>query len=93
MDTATTNIEADNPSRPRALRRPIQGRLAGGVAAGIAAYLGVDATVVRLGFAVLALIGGAAIPAYVAGWLLIPEQGSDRSIAGAFISSHQTRSR
>jgi hypothetical protein len=33
------------------------------------------------------------IPLYLAGLLLIPEEGSDRSIADAFVESRQSRSR
>jgi hypothetical protein len=33
------------------------------------------------------------MPLYLAGLLLIPEQGRDQSIAGAFIKSRQSRSR
>jgi phage shock protein PspC (stress-responsive transcriptional regulator) len=64
-----------------------------GVAAGLAAYLGVDAAIVRIAFVVLTIAGGAGMPLYLAGLLLIPEEGSDQSIAGAFIESRQSRSR
>jgi len=65
----------------------------GGVAAGIARYLSVDVTVVRIIFAVLTFVGGAGIPLYLAGWLLIPEEGADQSIASQFVQSLSTRSR
>src|SRR5262249_13596204 len=64
------------------LRRPVDDRMLAGVASGIARYLGVDVNLVRITFVVLAFLGGAALPLYVAGWLLIPEEGSDQSIAG-----------
>ncbi len=63
-----------------------------GVAAGIARYLGADVTVVRIVLAVLAVVGGAGVPLYLAGWLLIPEEGSEQSIAGEFIQSRRARS-
>jgi phage shock protein C len=63
-----------------------------GVAAGIARYLGADVTAVRIILAVLVFVGGAGIPIYLAGWLLIPEEGSDQSIAGGFLQSRQMRS-
>lgn len=63
-----------------------------GVAAGIARYLGADVTVVRIVLAVLAVVGGAGVPLYLAGWLLIPEEGSEQSIAGEFIQSRRPRS-
>ena len=77
----------------RNLRRPVDGRLLGGVAAGVARYLGTDVNIVRLVFVALALLGGAALPLYVAGWLLIPEDGADQSIAGELFSSLENRSR
>ena len=65
----------------------------GGVAAGIARYLSVDVTVVRIVFALLTIVGGAGIPLYLAGWLLIPEEGAGQSVAGQFIQSLSARSR
>jgi phage shock protein PspC (stress-responsive transcriptional regulator) len=75
------------------LYRPYDGRMIFGVCAGIAQYLNVDVNVVRIVFAVLTLIGGAGIPVYVAGWLLLPEEGAKQSIASEFIGSLQGRSR
>ena len=64
------------PERP-ALRRPYQGRMLAGVAAGLARYFGVDEMLVRIAFVVLTVVGGAGIPLYLAGLLLIPDEGSD----------------
>ena len=64
-----------------------------GVAAGIARYFDVDANIIRIVFAVLTVMGGAGVPLYLAGWLLIPEEGAEQSIASSFIESLQTRSR
>jgi phage shock protein PspC (stress-responsive transcriptional regulator) len=52
-----------------------------GVAAGLADYLGVDAALVRIGFVALTLMGGVAVPLYVAGWLLIPDEDGGPTIA------------
>jgi phage shock protein PspC (stress-responsive transcriptional regulator) len=76
-----------------ALRRPFQGRMLAGVAEGVARYFGVDTTLVRIGFVVLTVIGGAGVPLYLAGLLLIPDEGSDQSIAASIIESLQNRSR
>ena len=76
-----------------ALRRPFSDRMLAGVAAGLARYFGVDVTLVRIAFVVLTVVGGAGIPLYLAGLLLIPEEGSDQSIASSFIDSFQSRSR
>lgn len=101
MNTNTVNPEArlrtDLPfgsgSRLTALRRPVEGSAVAGVAAGLARYLGVEVVIVRLAFVVLTIFGGAGIPLYVAGLLLIPEEGSDRSIASSLIESLRSRSR
>jgi len=43
--------------------------------------------IVRIAFVVLTVAGGAGIPLYLAGLLLIPEDGSDQSIAGSLAGS------
>ena len=73
------------------LRRSYTDRMLAGVAGGLARYFGVDATIVRIAFVVLTLFGGAGIPLYLAGLLLIPEEGSNQSIAGSLIESLQSR--
>lgn len=90
-DTQTaTNAEPGNHAQP--LCRPIEDRMLAGVAIGIARYLRVDVNLVRIAFAVLTVVGGAGLPIYLAGWLLIPEEGAEQSIAGQFIQSRQARS-
>jgi phage shock protein PspC (stress-responsive transcriptional regulator) len=91
-NTTATNPPTDLSTRPQQLRRPIADRMLAGVAAGVAEQFGMDVTVVRIVLAVLTVIGGAGVPIYLAGWLLIPEEGSEQSIAGAFIQSLQSRS-
>ncbi len=57
------------------LVRPQKGRTLAGVCKGIAAYLGIDVTVVRLIFVFLGLPGGApGILLYIICWLVIPEE-------------------
>lgn len=86
MDTNDTTASSPT-SQPQPLYRPLGDRMVAGVAAGIARYLGVDVTIVRIVFAVLIFIGGAGLPLYLAGWLLMPEEGSTASIAGEFLHS------
>jgi phage shock protein PspC (stress-responsive transcriptional regulator) len=62
-----------------------------GVAAGLADYLGIDVMLVRIAFVVLTVVGGAGIPLYLAGLLLIPDEGSDESIASSLLHSIQSR--
>ena len=49
--------------------------------------------IIRLAFVVLAIAGGAGIPLYLAGLLLMPEEGSEVSIAGSLTESLRSRSR
>jgi phage shock protein PspC (stress-responsive transcriptional regulator) len=79
MNTNTMNPQTPATHLSAALRRPVQGRMLAGVAAGLARYLGVDVTIVRIAFVVLTVAGGAGIPLYLAGLLLIPGEGSDQS--------------
>jgi phage shock protein PspC (stress-responsive transcriptional regulator) len=94
---------AGTPARPP-LRRPADGRVLAGVAAAISRHFNVDVTIVRVAFAVLTVVGftGLAyfgsiplylggIPLYLACWLLIPEEGSEHSIAGRLVASRQHR--
>lgn len=89
----------------RVLRRPAKGRMLAGVAAGIASYSGVDVSIVRVGFAVLTIVGFTGIPfvtlplyllgipLYLACWLFIPEEGSDQAIAATMLHKLHSRPR
>jgi phage shock protein PspC (stress-responsive transcriptional regulator) len=92
QDTIPQDTDQDTQSqRPaglfgrRPLRRAVNGRMLAGVCAGIADYLAVDVTIVRVAFAVFSFLGGAGIPAYLACLLLIPEEGTDQSVAGSLL--------
>lgn len=63
------------------LRRPVRGRVVGGVCAGVAEHLGLPVNPVRVGFLVASLAGGAGLLVYVFLWILTPEglQGSQPS--------------
>ena len=52
-----------------------------GLCGGVAQHWGIDPLLVRVGWALLALSGGIGLVLYLAGWLLIPVQGSDRALA------------
>ena len=82
----------DRPAA-RQLRRSADDKMLAGVAGGIARYLGVDVTLVRVIIAALVLLNGAGLVLYIAAWLLIPEDGQDQSLAAAWIADRQNRSR
>ena len=94
MNATTENTQStstyDRPARQE-LRRSTDDRMLAGVAGGLARYLDVDATLVRIAFVVLTVVGGAGVPLYLASWLLIPEDGADQSIAASFLDSHRNR--
>lgn len=91
-ETMTTNpMEQSSGQVAGPLRRPYHGRILAGVAAGIAEYLAVDVSVVRIGFVVLSLLGGLGIPAYIAGWLLVPDEEAQVSIVEDWLQRHQQR--
>ena len=76
------NIRTNQSQKgPRLLRRPASGRILGGVAAGLAAYFALDVVHVRIILVVLSFLAGAAVPLYLAAWVLIPAEGSDIAIA------------
>jgi phage shock protein C len=58
----------------RKLYRSQTDRKLAGVCGGLADYLKMDAIVVRVGFVVLTVLGGAGIPINLARWLLVPKQ-------------------
>ncbi len=89
----TTDPDASPSSRALPLYRPFHGRMLAGVAAGVADYLGVDVTIVRIILAVLTVMGGAGVPIYLAGWLLIPDEGAEQSLASELIQSLSPRPR
>jgi phage shock protein PspC (stress-responsive transcriptional regulator) len=80
----------ETATRSDSLRRGGPGRMLGGVAVGLADYFDVDPTVVRIGFVALSLLGGLAVPLYLAGWLLIPEVGADQSVAEELLARERS---
>jgi phage shock protein PspC (stress-responsive transcriptional regulator) len=75
------------------LRRSGDDKMLAGVAGGLARYLNADVTLVRVIIAALALFTGAGAALYIAAWLLIPADGDDQSIAGAWIAARRERRR
>lgn len=73
------------------LHRRRGGRMLGGVAAGLADFFDVDPVLIRVGFVVLTFVGGLAVPLYLAGWALIPDEDTDTSIAEEILARGRTR--
>ena len=77
-----------NPSKR--LYRVREGRVVAGVCTGIAGYFGIDPTLVRLGFALLTIFGGAGVLLYLVAWIVIPEETEGASIAESFVSKRRS---
>lgn len=56
------------------LVRPREGRKIAGVCQGVAQYLGIDVTVVRLLWVLAVVFCGCGILAYIIAWVVIPDQ-------------------
>jgi phage shock protein PspC (stress-responsive transcriptional regulator) len=86
---------ADPPPVPRRLTRSSSDKVLAGVAGGLGRYFDIDPIIFRIGFVVLTLAGGAGVLAYLAAWVLVPDDPipgqapTDRSraatIAGAAV--------
>jgi len=74
----------------KVLVRSRKDRMLAGVCAGVAGYFGLDVTLVRVITAVVCIItAGAGVLAYLAAWVIIPEEGEKTSIAEHLVSKKQ----
>jgi phage shock protein PspC (stress-responsive transcriptional regulator) len=69
----------------RSLQRSPHARLIAGVASGLADYFDIDVAIVRVVLVALAIMGGIGVPLYLAAWLLIPEEGSEETVADTLL--------
>ncbi|HLH45975.1 MAG TPA: PspC domain-containing protein [Acidimicrobiales bacterium] len=86
MTSTSSTTPPPPPSYAAGLHRSVERRMIAGVAGGLAELLDVDVTLVRVAFVLLAFFGGLALPLYVAGWVLIPDAATGRSIAEDLLS-------
>lgn len=63
------------------LVRSIDGRMVAGVCSGIAGCYDIDVNLVRLAFVVASFFGFMGVLAYLAAWVILPEEGASASIA------------
>lgn len=56
------------------LYRSTKDRKIAGVCGGLAEYLGIDPTLVRLLWVLFCLVGGAGLVAYLIAWIVMPEK-------------------
>jgi phage shock protein PspC (stress-responsive transcriptional regulator) len=73
MSAAAAPSAAPPSGEPRRLVRSVTDRKLGGVCAGLADYLGMDVSLVRVLAAVSVLFYGVGFVAYLVAWIIIPE--------------------
>jgi len=78
--TAEPGVDRQHLTNYERLRRSTTDRKVAGVAGGLGRHLNIDPTVLRVMFVVLTLFSGAGLVLYAAAWLLVPEDGRDRSV-------------
>ena len=59
------------------LVRPVSGRVLAGVCCGLAQWLGLDVTLMRVIFILLGIITGTGLLAYIVLWIIIPSASDD----------------
>lgn len=64
-------------SGSKQLRRSFHNRVVGGVCAGIANYLGIDVTIIRLIFVLAVIFWGSGVGIYIILWIAIPKEFVD----------------
>ena len=74
------------------LVRTRDGRIVAGVCSGLSEYFGLDATLIRVIVALLTVFtGGFGALAYLAAWIVIPEEGEKTSIAEDLVNKSRKR--
>lgn len=85
MNTTPPEVESGfDPHKVRGIadvKRSSDDRMVAGVCSGVARYLNIDPVILRVILAALTFVGFAGAILYVAGWLLLPADNEDKSIA------------
>jgi phage shock protein C len=76
-------------NQTRRLYRLKGGRIVAGVCTGLAAYVGIDATLIRIGFALLTAFGGLGVLLYLCAWIVIPDETDGVSIAESIVGKRR----
>jgi phage shock protein PspC (stress-responsive transcriptional regulator) len=71
--SGSAESESRTASSSRRIYRDPDRRIFGGVCAGLAEYLNMDALIIRIIFAILVLAGGFGILIYLVLWVVLPE--------------------
>ena len=85
------NTHIASTPQVKRLERTSSPRIVAGVAGGLGRYFDLSPAVFRLGFVILTLLGGAGILVYLTAVLVIPQEGSEQSIAERVLSERRDR--
>ena len=85
------NEIAGAAATPLRLTRSTRDRWLTGVCGGVAEYTGIDPTIVRVAFALVALAGGSGVAAYALAWLIIPSADAAASRADLLVAKVRSR--
>lgn len=86
-----TETTSHSAPQARRLERSRSDRKIAGVAGGLAQYFDLDPIIFRIGFIILTVLGGSGLLVYVAGWLILPEEGKDESIAAEVLRNRREK--
>jgi phage shock protein PspC (stress-responsive transcriptional regulator) len=86
-----TETTSHSAPQARRLERSRSDRKLAGVSGGLAQYFDLDPIVFRIGFILLTVLGGSGLLVYVAGWLILPEEGKDESIAAEVLRNRREK--
>ena len=76
----------------KTLVRTRDGRIVAGVCSGLGEYMGIDANLIRAILAVVTVFSaGFGALAYLAAWVVIPEEGEETSIAENIVNKNRKR--
>jgi phage shock protein C len=67
--------------QPKKLKRSRSESMIAGVCGGLGEYFGIDPTLIRLVFVLLALLGGHGVLIYLILWIVIPRQPAGASVS------------
>ena len=82
QQTYTNSTTSDAPPRGR-LYRDENDKILGGVCSGVAAYLRIDPTMVRLLFALFTFVGGGGFLLYIIMWIILPKKRIDNTFTNS----------
>ena len=85
-----SGLATENLRSYERFRRSVTDRKVAGVAGGLGRHLNIDPTVLRVLFVVLVFFGGAGLLLYAAAWLIVPEEGTERSVVQTSPSTRNT---